>query len=77
MQEIGLEHWFSMSLFLQYLEVFKATAIQIDNSNDSELLHAFAWGIKERVTSKVRLRNPKTPDEAAHLALDFAELLHP
>ena len=51
--------------------------MQIDNANDAELLHAFVWGLMESVCAKVRLCNPKTLDEAAQLALDFAELLRP
>ena len=51
--------------------------MHIDNANDAELLHAFVQGFKERVHTEVRLRNPKTLDEAARLPLDFAELLHP
>ena len=34
-------------------------------------------GLKERVHAEVRLQNPKILDEAAHLALEFAELLRP
>ena len=51
--------------------------MQIDNANDAELLHAFVWGLKEKVNIEVRLCKPKTLDEADHLALYFAELLHP
>ena len=51
--------------------------MQIDNANNAELLHAFVWGLKERVCVEVGLRNPKTLDEAAHLALNFAEFLYP
>ena len=61
---------------LQYLEVFQATAIQIDNANDAELLHAFVQGLKKKMHAEVRLGNPKTLDKAAYLALDFAKLLH-
>ena len=51
--------------------------MQIDNTNDAELLHAFVWGLKERVYMEIKLHNPKTLYEAARLALDFAELLCP
>ena len=51
--------------------------MQIDNANDAELLHAFVWGLMERVCTEVRLCNPKTLNEAARLELDFAELLRP
>ena len=51
--------------------------MQIDNDNDAELLHAFMWGLKKSVHTEFRFWNPKILDEAARLALDFAELLHP
>ena len=57
--------------------MFYATAMQIDNVNNAELLHAFVWGLKEREHTEVRLPNPKILDEPVCLALDFAELLHP
>ena len=48
--------------------------MQINTANDAELLHAFVWGLKERLHEEFRLCNPKTLDEAAHVALNFAEL---
>ena len=51
--------------------------MQIDNANDAKISHAFVWGLKERINAENRLHNPKVLDEAAHLALGFAELLHP
>ena len=62
---------------LEYMEQFQAIAMSIDNANDHELLHAFVWGLKDRLCAEVRLRNPKTLDEAARMALDFDELLKP
>ena len=47
----------------------------IEHASDAELLHAFIYGLKDRVRAEVRLRNPATLTEAAHLALDFDELL--
>ena len=41
------------------------------------VVHSSSHTLKERVCAKVRLHNPKTLDEAAHLALDFAEFLCP
>ena len=51
--------------------------MQINNANDTELLHALVWVLKEKLYLEVRLYNPKILDEAARLALDFAELLIP
>ena len=49
----------------------------IDDATDQELLHAFVWGLKDRIRAEVHLRNPRTLDEAARMALDFDELLKP
>ena len=59
------------------MESFQAIAMSIDDASDAELLHLFIWGLKERVRAEVRLRNPKTFDKAARMALDFDELLRP
>ena len=42
-----------------------------------ELLHAFIYGLKDRVQAEVRLHNPATLTEAEHLALDFDKLMQP
>ena len=49
--------------------------MSIENSNDYELLHAFIYGLKEKVRAEVQLQDPKTLEEASRLALDFDELL--
>ena len=47
----------------------------IEHASDAELLHAFIYNLKDRVQAEVWLRNPATLTEAAHLALDFDELM--
>ena len=59
------------------MEIFQATAMSIEDAGDQELLHAFVYGLRDKVRQEVRLRNPKTLEEAARLALDFNELLRP
>lgn len=51
--------------------------MSIEDANDQELLHAFVYGLRDKVRAEIRLRNPKTLEEAARLALDFDELLRP
>ena len=51
--------------------------MRIDNANDGELLHAFIFGLKDRIQVEVHLRNPSTLAEAGHLALDIDERLRP
>ena len=51
--------------------------MSIKNSSEHELLHAFNYGLKEKVRVEVQLRNPKTLEEASQLTLDFDELLRP
>ena len=41
------------------------------------MLHAFIYGLKDRVRAEVRLCNPAILTEAAHLVLDFDELMWP
>ena len=57
--------------------MYKATAMQIDNDNDAELLHTFVWGLKKKYYAEIRLHIPEIQDEAAYLELDFDELLCP
>ena len=52
-------------------------ALGIEHASDAELLHAFIYGLKDRVQAEVRLCNPATLTEAAHLSLDFDELMRP
>ena len=52
-------------------------ALGIEHASDTELLHAFIYGLKDKVRAEVWLRNPATLTEAAHLALDFGELMRP
>ena len=59
------------------MEKFQAIAITIDNANEHELLHGFTQQIKDHGLDEVRLRKPKDMEEAAKMALDFDELLHP
>ena len=53
------------------------TALGIEHASDAELLHAFIYGLKDRVRAEFRLCNPATLTEAARLALDFDELMRP
>ena len=59
------------------MDIFQATAMSIKNSNEHELLHAFIYGLKEKVRAEVQLQDPKTLEEASRLSLDFDELLQP
>ena len=43
-----------------YMSAFEAIALNIENSTDDELLHAFVWGLKDKLKAEVRLRDPKT-----------------
>ena len=52
-------------------------ALGIEHASDAELLHAFIYGLKDRVRAEVWLRNPATLTQAARLALDFDELMRP
>ena len=49
----------------------------IEHASDAELLHAFIYGLKDRVQAEVQLHNPATLTEATRLALDFDELMRP
>ena len=49
----------------------------IEHASDAELLHAFIYGLKDRVQAEVRLHNPATLTEGARHALDFDELMWP
>ena len=51
--------------------------MSIKNSNKHELLHAFIYGLKEKIWAEVWLRDLNTLEEASRLALDFDELLRP
>ena len=59
-----------------YLNAFESLALKISDANPAKLLHAFIWGLKDRVKAELRLRNPSTYAEAAHMALDIDEHLH-
>ena len=58
------------------MHTVEGIALQIENSQDSELLHAFEGGLKDRVHKKVRLRDPKTLQDTARRALDINEQLY-
>ena len=60
-----------------YLNAFESLALRISDASLAELLHAFIWGLKDRVKAELRLRNPSTYAEAACMALDIDECLHP
>ena len=49
--------------------------MSIKNSNKHELLHAFIYGLKEKVPAEVQLQDLKTLEEASRLTLDFGKLL--
>ena len=59
-----------------YLNTFKSQALRSSDASPAELLHAFIWGLKDRVKAELRLRNPNTYAEVAHMALDINEHLH-
>lgn len=40
------------------MTAFESIALRIDNTTDAELLHAFVWGLKDRIKSELRLRDP-------------------
>ena len=54
-----------------YLNAFKSLALRISNAIPAKLLHAFIWGLKDRVKAELRLKNPSIYAEAAHMALDI------
>jgi hypothetical protein len=58
------------------MSAFESVALKIDNSTDEELLHAFIWGLKDRLKGELRIREPKTLKEAAKFALDIEERLY-
>ena len=39
--------------------------MNIDNSNEHELLYNFTWGLKDQIQAEVHLQNPKHMEEAA------------
>jgi len=43
------------------------------NAHDDEMLHAFIWGLRDRIKQEVRFRNPTTLIEAARIALEVEE----
>jgi len=45
----------------------------VPNARDDEMLHAFIWGLKDRIKQEVRFKNPSTLIEAARLALEVEE----
>ena len=51
--------------------------MSIKISNKHKLLHAFIYGLKEKVRAEIQLQDPKTLEEASRLALGFDELLQP
>lgn len=42
------------------MTAFEAIALKIDDGCDAEFLHAFIWGLKDKIKAEVRLRDPKT-----------------
>ena len=60
-----------------YLNAFESLALRISDASPAELLHAFIWGLKDRVKAELHLRNPSIYAEAARMALDINEHLHP
>ena len=56
---------------------FESIALHISDATNSELLHTFIWGLKDRVKSKARLRDSKTLTKVAKMALDIDECLKP
>ena len=33
----------------QYMQAFEAVALRVPNAHDDEMLHAFIWGLKDRI----------------------------
>ena len=60
-----------------YVNAFESTALCISDATNSELLDAFTWGVKDRIKSKVRPRNPRTLTEVDKIALDIEKSLKP
>ena len=58
-----------------YLNTFESLALSISDASLAELLHAFIWGLKDRVKAELWLRNPSTYTEVARMALDIDERL--
>ena len=64
-------------LVYAYLKAFKSLALRISDASPAKLLHAFIWGLKDRVKAELYLRNPSTYAEATSMALDIDERLCP
>lgn len=41
-----------------YFNVFESIVLQVNDASNAEVLHAFIWGLKDRIKAEVRLRNP-------------------
>ena len=51
-----------------YLYAFKSLALKISDTSQAELLHAFIWGLKDRLEAELYLRNPRyTPRQLVWL----------
>ena len=57
------------------MSAFEVIALRISNATDAELLHAFTWGLKERIRQEIRLRAPTSLQDAACIALDMDKRL--
>ena len=51
----------------------ESVALRVPNAHDDEMLHAFIWGLRDRIKQEVRFRNPTTLIEAARIALEVEE----
>ena len=60
-----------------YLKAFESLALRISDASLAELLHAFIWGLKDRVKAELCLRNPSMYAKAARMALDIDAHLCP
>ena len=56
-----------------YINAFESIALYIFDATDSELLHAFVWGLRDSKKYEVRHRDPKTLTEVEKMALYIEE----
>ena len=47
-----------------YMNAIKSIALRISDMTDSELLHAFVWGLKDKIKAKMRLIDPNKLTES-------------
>ena len=57
------------------MHAFESLTLQISGITEAEIMHAFIWGLKDRIKSEVHLRDPADYKAAIKCALDVEERL--